>query len=198
MGINEMRKTWLVQRLNPPRAGGFLGLKDNPFSFGGGLRNGGLSDEAMDLLRSIFSFDYMGSAEFEWGAVPEALQGLAADAQALVGWQFEIPLADVQRHWTDTSSAEPEGSATIYALARKPHAAEVEKRVRAMAAKDYQLKEATHLPSVLRPSPDASRYVPETAGWLELNNGFAFFIDREMWVEMCDIFGVKLDEAVAS
>jgi hypothetical protein len=68
--------SYLIQRLEEPW-GGMAQFKDNPFSFGGGLRNGGLSQEAMDLIRGIWSFDYMGSAEFEFGAVPEALNAIA-------------------------------------------------------------------------------------------------------------------------
>lgn len=60
--MKELKQTYLVQRLNRPTNG-----YDNPFSFGGGLKNGGLSEDAMKLLRPIFSFDYMGSAEFEFG-----------------------------------------------------------------------------------------------------------------------------------
>lgn len=170
MPTSEMRRTWLVQRLNPPRSFGPLGV-DNPFAFGGGLRNGGLSNEAMGLLRGIFGFDYMGSAEFEFGAVPEALQGLAKDHRRLTAWEFDID------------------GTPVYAVARKAHAAEVEERVRAMAAKDYQFKEATFLPAVLR--PDQARYVPDARGWLELDNGFAFFVDREMWAQFCDLLDAK-------
>jgi hypothetical protein len=74
----KMKRTWLVQRLQKPAPMSIKG-KDisNLFSFGGGFRNGGLTDEAMALLKNVFSFDYMGSAEFEWGAVPQALSFLA-------------------------------------------------------------------------------------------------------------------------
>lgn len=60
----ELEQTWLIQRLNKPYP-----RKDSIgeiFSFGGGLKNGGLSDNAMALLRPIFSFEYMGAAEFDY------------------------------------------------------------------------------------------------------------------------------------
>ncbi|KKS64951.1 MAG: hypothetical protein UV32_C0003G0012 [Candidatus Collierbacteria bacterium GW2011_GWF2_42_51] len=68
---DHMRCTRLIQRLEKP-----IG-RASPFSFGGGLKNGGLSKEAMDVLGDIFNFDYMGSSEFEWGAVPAALNFIA-------------------------------------------------------------------------------------------------------------------------
>ena len=72
------RTPWLIQRLHKPESFKLAGVEtDNPFSFGGGLINGGLSKEAMDLLRPIFSFDYMGAAEFEFGEVSKALTALA-------------------------------------------------------------------------------------------------------------------------
>ena len=43
----------------------------NPFSFGAG--GGGISAEAKELLSNLFWFDYMGAAEYEFGAVPSAL-----------------------------------------------------------------------------------------------------------------------------
>ena len=66
-----MRRVFYVQRLLAPTQG------TNPFSFGAGLRNGGLTPEATTLLKDIFSFDYMGSAEFEFGALPKALEALS-------------------------------------------------------------------------------------------------------------------------
>jgi hypothetical protein len=66
-----MKRIWKVQRLQAPVG------RSNPFSFGGGLIDGGFSKEAMKAINDIFSFDYMGAAEFEWGAVPTALHSLA-------------------------------------------------------------------------------------------------------------------------
>ena len=96
-----MKSSWLIQRLNKPYGENPFGLKDNPFAFGGGLVNGGLSHEAMDILRGIFSFDYMGAAEFEFGAVPKALQTIAANAGNMIAFSFNIPLDDIEKDWRD-------------------------------------------------------------------------------------------------
>lgn len=64
-----MKNVYYVQRL--------LSAGDiPPFAFGGGKVNGGISPDVMKLLNKVFSFDYMGSAEFEWGAVPTAIKSL--------------------------------------------------------------------------------------------------------------------------
>ncbi len=191
-----MRRSWLIQRLNPSHSGNLTSLSE-VFAFGGGLCNGGLSGEAMKLLRDVFSFDYMGAAEFEFGAVPEALQGLAADAGDLVAGAVPIDLVDVPRHWRDKTEGEPSGRATIYLLCRREHLDEVTDQVQGWATHaGSHLCEPTHLTSALRPDPSGG-YVPETCGWLELDNGFFFFTDEDMWRRTCELFGVDARTAVA-
>jgi len=181
-----MKRSYLIQRLTAPRG-------PNPFSFGGGLRNGGLSDDAMALLRDICSFDYMGSAEFEFGAVPEAFQRLATATQN-VGFSISVPLAEVPAQWRDTRPA-PEGDATIYVLAPKSIAEEVGDRVGELArdAYDERLKEPTRLAAALRPFKE---WDSETCGWLELDNGFMFFTDPQMWQRCCELFSAEVSERV--
>lgn len=193
----EMTRSWLVQRLDKPHGRTLLGLKDNPFSFGGGLVNGGLSGEVMDLLRGIFSFDYMGAAEFEWGAVPKALGALAERAEKLTAWTFTIPVAKVAPHWKERDKPAPEGDATLYVIAPAEWRKEIEKRIRGWAAKPYEgLKEGTRLDGVLRPPAD-DPYPTRTAGWLELDNGWFFFADEDMWRATAELFGVTIDKAEA-
>ena len=105
MSVEVMERSWLVQRLGKPYKRGLLGGKDNPFSFGGGFKNGGLSDEAMDLIRGIWSFDYMGAAEYEFGAVPAALNTIAqaAVAKNLATFTITVPLKEVPQSWRDKS-----------------------------------------------------------------------------------------------
>lgn len=185
MSINttsELRRSWLVQRLNKPHPG-----PDNPFAFGGGRKNGGLSDEAMGLLRGIFSFDYMGAAEFEFGAVPEALQAIAKSADDLVAYSFPITLAKVRAHWDDKRPAE--GIGVVYVLCRREWTDEVEQRISEWATGDREdLKERTKLSNALRPF---NEWDGETVGWLELSNGFMFFTDRDMWAKTAALFGVE-------
>lgn len=68
--MSKKIETWLIQRLHKP-----LG-KPNPFSFGGGYKNGGFSDNVANTLSKICGFDYMGSAEYEFGDVPKAFKNL--------------------------------------------------------------------------------------------------------------------------
>lgn len=188
---DTMRRTWLVQRLNQPaRSSSLLFGKDNPFSFGGGLRNGGLSTEAMTMLRDLFAFDYMGAAEFEFGAVPEALNGIAKDHKKLVSREITIDLATLAPDWRNKTKHE--GTGTVWLIARKDQADEAEARIRGWAADGYrsELKETTRLSECLSPSrEDFNR----TDGWLELDNGFLFFTDRAMFEGTAALFGVTVE-----
>ena len=190
--VSEMEKTWLVQRLNPPFGKGGM---DNPYAFGGGLVNGGIKPEGMALLRDIFSFDYMGAAEFEFGAVPTALGTLAEKASddELVAFSFEIDVRkDVRPPWRKSTDPNPQAGtmATIYVICDRSHASEVESRIRQDAKAELRLKESTLLSAVLRSEPD---WQPQCRGWLELDNGFFFFVDREMWEKTASLFGVRTE-----
>lgn len=79
----EWVEPWLIQRLKKAYGNdSVLTTISAAFAFGGGLRDGGLSKEAMQLLSQLWSFDYMGSSEFEWGAVPAALHAMAKFREA--------------------------------------------------------------------------------------------------------------------
>jgi hypothetical protein len=172
----KLRNSWLVQRLDAPpkNMDGPLAGLDNIFSFGGGLINGGLSKEAMNLLRNVFSFDYMGSSEFEWGIVPSCLSFLAVNRDKLkcgeVGIKKDKP--------------------PVYYLCHPDHELEVKARIKLLATKPPYAKEHIGLDAwYVEPKP---RWMNErTKGWLDCSNGFMFFIDKEMWGKTCQLFGVK-------
>lgn len=180
-----MQESWLVQRLKKPSKG----MKDNPYSFGGGLKNGGLSDDAMDLLRGIFSFDYMGAAEFEFGAMPRAIQKIAQNIQDFSTETIKIPLNKVESSvYGDRSK--PTGFGLVYVIAPTKDQSEVAKRIRGWAKEPYKdLKESTTLNRSLRPSKE---WDTDVCGWLELDNGFFFFTDKEMFEKVAALFEVEV------
>lgn len=168
-------ESYLVQRLNPSLGGGQMGALAEAFSFGGGLRNGGISKDAMSLLRPLFSFDYMGSAEFEFGAVPDALNRIAERAgKGRLGWtSFEL---DGTQLWVIADSDDLE---------------EAERRVRSWAlphGERPRMKESTHLDGVL----SGEEWV-RVRGWLELDNGWFAFADRPMFEGVARLFGMDVE-----
>src|SRR3989338_2112493 len=146
----KMVRTFLIQRLNKP-------TPPNPFSFGGGLHNGGLSEVAANVLQVIFSFDYMGSAEFEFGVVPVALQFIATQAK-----KKKITAGKIGDIYYICPRIYKDGVLDI-----------IEKLL--VDERSLCLKERCGLADHFNKS-DA--YHQETLGWLELDNGFMFFVDQ--------------------
>lgn len=198
---------WLIQRLVKPMAypeGHFMKGKDNPFVFGGGFRNGGLSNEAMDLLRPIFGFDYMGAAEFEFGAVPKAFQSLIASAKDLATSSFDMKL-EKDAYWysfDDRYYVKPKKGdvRTVYVIAHKDHHDDVKKYIKKLASKDEpSLKEGASFRSGLFESKDPKEsWLSKIQGWLDLDNCLMFFIDKDMFEKTWALFSEAPKEAVKS
>ncbi len=150
------------------------------------MRNGGLSDDAMDLLRKILSFDYMGSSEFEWGAVPQAFAFIAKQASEQNIVTGEISVRE-----------QP-----VYYLCPKQYEEEVKKRIKSLGdnehSKDFCLKERCGLEDYLRAdeiarirkNKNVAEYYRKNVGWIELDNGFMFFVDKNMYEQVCNLFGI--------
>lgn len=153
-------------------------IGDNPFAFGGGYKNGGLTQEAMDLLHPILRFDYMGAAEFEFGEVPKAFNKMTK--MKLVAWTVQLVV---------------EGQiCPIFFICNERDKEEVEARVLQFAREDWNadLKEDTHLKRTIKELGESGPDMHQCVGWLELNNGFMFFIDQEMWEKSVNLFDVKV------
>jgi hypothetical protein len=183
--------TYLVQRLEKPRVD--PRFTDNPFSFGGGLRNGGLSPEAMDLLRPIFGFDYMGAAEYEFGALPQALQALAKSELATGHFNLvEKDVAAYRNMFSPKREDLPLRYKTVWYICRKEQVGDVVERILEDAKGKLDIKQGyKQFVRTLRSDPKAD-YPEETIGWIELDNGFFYFIDEEAARKTAAVFGVEL------
>ena len=160
----KMDRTRLIQRL--------LRYQDcvvSPYSFGGGFRNGGLTQEALTLFEGIFTFDYMGSAEFEFGAVPNALSFL---------WEEAVKGEVISGSHND-----------VFYICPRTYETGVKDVIDQLLAgeNDMGLKEYCGLKSVVK-SPSKQ---PRLAGWLELDNGFFFSVDRGMFEKVKNLFEVN-------
>ncbi len=161
-----MKIPYLIQRLEKPQ--GYV----NPFAFGGGLKGGGINKEAIQLIKQVMSFDYMGAAEFEWGAVPFALQVLN-EAKELA-----------------TFSLRNNGEEIIWGICLPDDKEEVMKWVAdASKGEHKQLKEHLGFKEAL----DKKEYV-RAVGWLKIEdnrrceNPFMFFIDKQMYEDTLKLF----------
>ncbi len=176
--MTETRPSWLIQRLLPP-TGSWI-----PFAFGGGYHNGGCTDDEAAVLAAIFGVDYMGAAEFEFGALPKALASLRAAAPDLVTWTI-APASSLGR------------ATLLYVVSLPRDAPELSRRLVAWATRTDgpPLKESTNLGRALAGDPSSSRVV----GWLDVDDGlpFCFFTDETMFREFCAYLGVTVSSAPA-
>lgn len=178
---SEYNKPRLIQRLKEP----FFNEKNepsiNPFGFGGGLVNGGISDDAMKILSRVFEFDYMGSAEYEWGAVPESLDVILKRRKIYTTGSIKIKKKDV------------------YYICEKGHVGSLKQTIKELSNKwdgKIKLKEPSLFNFTLgyKDEDDGTRPTRLTKGWLDLNNHLMFFLDEDMFNKTCHVFDIKRDE----
>lgn len=165
------KQPFLIQRLEPKKD--FI----DSFSFGGGgLKNGGLSPEAMSLLKGIFSFDYMGSAEFEWGAIPKSLEHIAKNHQDYLGFVL-------------TCETKEHKLGEVYLLCNSTDYKKISTWIISKAYNEYdtslRTKERVGLQEVINKT--AHR---KTCGWLDIDNHFFFFTDKEMYENVKKLFDI--------
>jgi len=179
--------SYLIQRLRkPPASDTKLHALADVIAFGGGMMNGGLTKEAFALIKDIFRFDYMGSSEYEWGAVPEALRRIYENRGKFISFQFECPWNFKSYDKTDAPNS---GKTTVYVLCRSDWKDEVEKRITTQAADRYG-KKCKENPNVSECLSKQSEYKQDIGGWLELDNGFFFFSDKDMFTKTASLFGI--------
>lgn len=209
--------SYLIQRLQTPQDYGKF--KDNPFNFGGGLKNGGLSEDAMKLLRPIFSFDYMGAAEYEFGEVPRAMQKVAkfaADKELVHGivtvksnqgkWIEQPPPREYKngryqpqkkltKKLIEERAALPKKT-DVYYFCSKKHEEFVKQLIQDISKDNYYKKHRFKMPPSLDAAvgngySDPYTSLRKTVGWFDLTLGYFFFIDKMMFARTAALFGVE-------
>lgn len=181
-----MRNSYLIQRLRKPHdQKSSMSALGDALAFGGGLLNGGLSNEAFKLLSDAFRFDYMGAAEFEFGAVPEALERMAKNHKSLITMSISM-------------TTKQGNSGRVFILCRSEHMDEVVNRIKRFASNDYgpkkyYTKELVHLNANI----NGENFAKDICGWIELDNGYFFSTDREMFEKTASLFGVDTSGGTA-
>lgn len=176
-----MERSWLIQRLEKPyEVEGKMADLANAFSFGGGLVNGGLSKEAMALLKPLFAFDYMGSAEFEFGEVPKTFSKIVENKENYI--DFTIAIKFKYKEWK--TGEIKTGVHDVFIICNKEDRDEVVKRISKFATESYHdTKEMVGLDGALA----NAEYKERLIGWLELDNGYMFFKDQETGKKTADL-----------
>lgn len=149
-------------------------------------------EDAINLCK-IIDFDYMGNANFEWGEVPRALEymaGYVGDNEHVTG---KLTFKKDYRN--------PHAETDVHYLCHKEHQKYVEAIILHLAgdgakelwqlAKDLpkptKLKEPVFLQEVLQGGEGYQQF----KGGMELNNGFLFLVDAEMYRKTIEFFKQK-------
>lgn len=179
-----LRSTTLVQRLQAPRKVGDLEEMFSPRYF--------FNQEEKEILAKAFFIETMGNAHFEFGAVPKTLRDFKERAQTgeivaqtytatiqADSWEIQregyLQQADVSFYLLGTPEANERAKKIINSDAR----------LSGQHDRDLHLQEATKLHDLLSPKKT------KTEGWLELNNGFFFSANYDMFASTAQFLGVK-------
>lgn len=170
---NLEQRPYLVHRLLPA----FKAEYEFPELTEGVGKDG--STESRSLIKKFCRFDYMGRAEFEFGAVPKAFVGLAtlASQRVLIGCETKVMGKDV------------------YVICRAPYHE---------AILDFLLKLAEPVaPNLMEPARfrDAvsgmnqyaikpTPYTGGVCGWIDLDNLFMWFTSEPMYRAFVKFWGI--------
>lgn len=195
-----MRITFLIQRLKRPRhATGPLAKAHRVF--GGGMM--ALSEQQWDFVDQAFEIDYMGAAEYEFGSFGKAMQMLM-EANERVAFGIVIDRKDVALNGSRSFNKKlkkadaPSEPAVVYVLCQTGLRDEIEKRIRQLANDGIEslrwVRDDTFMHRTLDP---LNEWDEKTVGWLEIDNGFFFFTDKEMWRAVCAWFDLETKDVEA-
>lgn len=207
-----MKNTYLVQRLDKKPKSAKHALISQVF--GGGMIQ--MSKAGWETIQSVCDLHYMGAAEYEFGTIPACLNSLVKDREKLVTFPMTIKRTDIKPNWNhehahrmrrhaELKEAKAKGvkpprakklvanvaDATVYVICRRDDMVEVGERIRELAQDKCHLKRGAGFSTALDPATDYDR---EPIGWLELDNGFMFFIGYEEYCGMTQLFGLKPEE----
>lgn len=188
---------YLVQRLLEKPKNDRQALASKVWSFGGG--GSGMSDEAWEHIQEIVDIDYMGAAEFEFGAFPKCLTRIINRRDEYSCWMLEFGDEQIKkgawRRWTkklkDGSKVPPKPkSSKVFVIGPSDQRPDVESLILRVGTGEAHLKESACFD--LDPNPDYARSKPPV-GWLDIKNDVAWFLDEDTRDAFAAMIGVKKD-----
>lgn len=174
-----------------------------PNTFGGGLRNGGMSPEFLSLLDGVLRFAYMGAAEYEHGEVPAAFEQLAHSAanRTLVAGCTTVKSQWSRREFTKAASPLGEeiiggrvgevAEGHIWTLVDKENESALVEFLHLDTTQPVDLPDPTYLKRMLFSLPSMIGEDHQPHGWLSLNTPALFFIDEGMWREFLALWEIQ-------
>lgn len=202
-----MKSIQYIQRFNLPQ-----GTLDQPLSVPSGFNK-----KIREILGQVVQLDYMGSAEFQWDAIPNAFQALEANKRKLRADSMEICIfahkyesEDIQRavvryreyvadqeskiHFEDDLAA----AEKIKAYIDNPQPLPIYIIAPGNdigAIKKFIDKDAIEPQWLAERTHFRQSFIDpskaDTVGWFDIENGFMYFKDWKMFDRMAQLFDVK-------
>ena len=183
-----LESTYLVQRLKMPGYGQKAENAEAEFKKGLFVDGEKLSSEAMSVFKSLWIWDFMGAAEFEFGSIPKSLRVLARSDFSI--WEVSVPLSSLTKPhlWGKQKYKTREEQEIFFHVVGPAEYKEEINGVILEVCKGKRLKERSYISDTIWIDSD---YRDEVRGWFEIDNGFFFFLDQNIAEETYRI----LDEA---
>jgi hypothetical protein len=206
--MKESYRGWLLQVLTlapkPVDDDRIPNMLDRVFAFGGG--GSGLSDEAWAIVSKLFGFEYMGSAEYEFGAPAKALKALAdlGAAKKIVAGRtlVEAKHIELSKFTRGNSNYDPTvkkrgdksklplpADTPVYFVCERGLEDQVAKIIQNVASGKQQCKEYPQGSYIFDPVTDSDH---RRIGWLSVTMGEPFIAvkDKETFDRVVETFGV--------
>lgn len=183
------QRPYLIQRMQKPFTTGNH-LLASAFTFGCGFKNGGLSDDAFKLLSSIWRYDYMGSAEFEFGALPKSFQYIVANIKTYTTGKVDV--VGMYDDWNakDKKDRKISKEAPVYYVCQSQDEQEVRSWIEKMAKKDFLKKEDQfHTKEYIGLDKTITKQDTDFIGWHDIDNHYLFFTSEEAFLSFSQLFG---------
>jgi len=113
-------------------------------------------------IDSIVKFDYMGSAEFEWGALPKSLDNIRENIKDYIYFNITI------------------GDKSITVFCKNSQESEVEEYLNGLSKNEMRLKEYSDFNNYIFPS---EYFSSETDFWWDIENNLMFWKEDENFQE---------------
>ena len=150
----------------------------------------GLTDEGWEVLNKIWSIQYMGAAEYEFSALPNALIAMSEIAEKgnLGVFYMEIEISKVDHYRTLVPSYRRDSklkgeAAVVWIIGEKSKEKDYVEEIKKVAAhgesefKERPLFGQTLLYDYL--NGDWSHW-QKVEGWVDISNNFMIFVDKDM------------------
>lgn len=190
-----MDKPYLIQRLLPPFANAAENRgKTSVDMVFGGARD--LSQEQHDVICDIFRLDNMGSAHFEFGAIPNALYRLATNENLRA---FQVDMVSTAKGGTLSYMKLKPKIQTLHIIADPQSLPDILLEIKALVDGDEQglkcnadVGLAIHLAEIQQVKSWAQN-MKAACGWHDIQNDFLFFTDKAMFDGVRERFEIAGD-----